>query len=150
MQLFCDLRVHIECNKYVLSMRTSLDFHMLSAKTNIAKESSAVGCKYIDKSICNWVFFVNKAWIPILRSYKGLRSVRFDPRVVCEFERNTSKGNRSFATVSLSSTVALSRLKSVISGGNQGPSCSASSNVKSLSEDSMVTSLISYLNIYHA
>ena len=29
MQLFCDLRVHIECNEYVLSMRTSLDFRIL-------------------------------------------------------------------------------------------------------------------------
>ena len=28
-QLFCDLRVHIECNECVLSMRTSLDFRIL-------------------------------------------------------------------------------------------------------------------------
>ena len=29
MQLFCDLRVRIECNECVLSMRTSLDFRTL-------------------------------------------------------------------------------------------------------------------------
>ena len=28
-QLFCDLRVRIECNECVLSMRTSLDFRIL-------------------------------------------------------------------------------------------------------------------------
>ena len=29
MQLFSDLRVRIECNKCILSMRTSLDFRIL-------------------------------------------------------------------------------------------------------------------------
>ena len=33
--------------------------------------------------------------------------MRFDSRVVCEFECNTSKDNGSFVTLSLSSTVAI-------------------------------------------
>ena len=45
---FCDLRARIEYNEFVLSMRTSLDFRILYVKTNVAKESSAMGCKYID------------------------------------------------------------------------------------------------------
>ena len=60
-QLFCDLRACIECNECVLSMRTSLDFRILYAKTNIVKESSATGCKYIDRFIRRRVFFVNLA-----------------------------------------------------------------------------------------
>ena len=44
-----------------LSMRTSLDFRILYAKTNVAKESSATGCKYIDRFIRRRVFFVNLA-----------------------------------------------------------------------------------------
>ena len=43
---FCDLRARIECNECALSMRTSLDFRILYAKMNVAKESSATGCKY--------------------------------------------------------------------------------------------------------
>ena len=82
---FCDLRARIECNECVLSMRTSLDFRILYAKMNVAKESSAK--------------------IPILRHYKGLSSVHFVSRVACEFQRDTSKDNRSFATLPLSSTV---------------------------------------------
>ena len=58
---FCDLQARIECNECVLSMRTSLDFRILSAKTNVAKESSAKGCKYIDRFIRRRVFFVNLA-----------------------------------------------------------------------------------------
>ena len=58
---FCDLRARIECNECVLSMRTSLDFRILYAKTNVAKESSATGCKYIDRFIRRRVFFVNLA-----------------------------------------------------------------------------------------
>ena len=50
---FCDLRARNEC---VLSMRTSLDFRILYAKTNVAKESSATGCKYIDRFIRRRVF----------------------------------------------------------------------------------------------
>ena len=60
-QLFCDLRARIECNECVLSMRTSLDFRILYAKTNVAKESNATGCKYIDRFIRRRVFFVNLA-----------------------------------------------------------------------------------------
>ena len=37
--------------------------------------------------------------------YNGLSSVRFVSRVACEFECDTSKDNRSFATLPLSSTV---------------------------------------------
>ena len=48
MQLFCDLRVRIECNECILSMRTSLDFRILS---NVAKKSSATGCKYVHRRI---------------------------------------------------------------------------------------------------
>ena len=33
--------------------------------------------------------------------------MRFNSRVVCEFERDTSKDNCSFATLSLSSTVVI-------------------------------------------
>ena len=58
---FCDLRARIECNECVLSMRTSLDFRILYAKTSVAKESSATGCKYIDRFIRRRVFFVNLA-----------------------------------------------------------------------------------------
>ena len=58
---FCDLRAHIECNECVLSMRTSLDFRILYAKMNVAKESSTTGCKYIDRFIRRRVFFVNLA-----------------------------------------------------------------------------------------
>ena len=60
-QLFCDLRARIECNESFLSMRTCLDFRILYAKTNVAKESSATGCKYIDRFIRRQVFFVNQA-----------------------------------------------------------------------------------------
>ena len=99
---FCDLRARNEC---VLSMRTSLDFRILYAKTNVAKESSATGCKYIDRFIRRRVFFVNLAQILILQRYKGLSSVRFVSRVACEFQRDTSKDNRSFVKLPLSSTV---------------------------------------------
>ena len=102
---FCNLRARIECNECVLSMRTSLDFRILYTKMNVTKESSATGCKYIDRFIRRRVFFVNLAYIPILWRYKGLSSVRFVSRVACEFERDTSKDNRSFATLPLSSTV---------------------------------------------
>ena len=102
---FCDLRARIERNECVLSMRTSLDFRILYAKMNVAKESSATGCKYIDRFIRRRVFFVNLAQIPILQRYKGLSSVRFVSRVACESEHDTSKDNRSFATLPLSSTV---------------------------------------------
>ena len=44
--------------------------------------------------------------VAILRSYKG-SLVHFDSRVVCEFKRNTSKDNRLFTTLSLSSTVGV-------------------------------------------
>ena len=50
---------------------------------------------------------MNQAKITILHSYKGLSSMHFDSRFVCEFERDMSKDNRSFVMLSLSSTVCI-------------------------------------------
>ena len=48
---------------------------------------------------------MTQAYILILRSYKGLNSVHFKSRVVCELKHNTSKVYWSFATLSLSSII---------------------------------------------
>ena len=49
---------------------------------------------------------MNQAQIPILRS-KGLSSVCFESRVVCKFERDTSKDNHSFATLSFAKSLQI-------------------------------------------
>ena len=72
---------------------------------NIAKESSATRCKYIDRFVCKQNLFMNQALILILCCYKSLNSVHLKSQVMCEFKRKTREVYHSFATLSLNGTV---------------------------------------------
>ena len=68
-----------------------LHFWHLKIKTDIAKESSAIEYKYIDRFICKRVFAVNQAWTFYVATYIHSSSVHLKSRVESKFEHKTGK-----------------------------------------------------------